>query len=247
MSAPRVSPTIAHAAPLAVFLGFTALVPMVAIENTALPWWRHAPEQWIYPIQTVVVGTLLWRWRKHYRFEPLCGFGLAVILGVVGIVWWCLPAWLFERLATSGVAAPAWWEWLGLAPRTDGFDPTLSHEHPVWHAAAVVMRFARLVLVVPLAEEIFWRGYLMRLVQADGGDFQRVPFGRPSWAAFVITTLGFMFVHHQTDWLGALGFGALMYLLAIRTKSLAACVVMHAVANLLLGIYVMVTKQWGFW
>ena len=34
---------------------------------------------------------------------------------------------------------------------------------------------------------------------------------------------------------------------AIRTKSLFACVICHAVANLLLGIYVTLTQQWGYW
>jgi hypothetical protein len=33
----------------------------------------------------------------------------------------------------------------------------------------------------------------------------------------------------------------------VRTKSLGACVVAHAVTNLGLGIYIMVTRQWGFW
>ena len=46
---------------------------------------------------------------------------------------------------------------------------------------------------------------------------------------------------------GALVFGSLMYFLCIRSKSLAACASMHAVANLLLGIYVLKTRQWGFW
>jgi hypothetical protein len=38
-----------------------------------------------------------------------------------------------------------------------------------------------------------------------------------------------------------------MNFLCVRTKSLGACVWMHAVANLLLGFYVMKTRQWGFW
>ena len=56
-----------------------------------------------------------------------------------------------------------------------------------------------------------------------------------------------MAAHAPVDWTGALGFGTLMYVLAVRSKSLGACVVMHAVANLLLGLYVMWTRQWGFW
>jgi membrane protease YdiL (CAAX protease family) len=38
-----------------------------------------------------------------------------------------------------------------------------------------------------------------------------------------------------------------MYFVAVRTKSLGACVFMHAVGNLALGLYVMKTQQWGFW
>lgn len=247
MSLPRISATTAHVAPLVLFLAFTALASVVGVENTALPWWRHAPEQWVYPLQTVVVGVLLLAFRRHYTFQPIRGLLLAALLGIVGIVWWCLPAFTCQKLTAGGVQVPEWCEWLGLAERKDGFDAGFFHDHTFWYAAALVMRFVRMVVVVPFVEEIFWRGFLMRYVQADGGDFRRIPFGRHSWAAFAVSTLGFMLVHDVTDWLGALGFGSLMYLLALRTKSLAACVLMHAVANLLLGLYVVSTEQWGFW
>ena len=41
--------------------------------------------------------------------------------------------------------------------------------------------------------------------------------------------------------------GALFNLVAYRTKSLASCVLVHAAVNLMLGIYIMQTGQWGFW
>ena len=41
--------------------------------------------------------------------------------------------------------------------------------------------------------------------------------------------------------------GALYNLVAYRTKSLGACVLAHAVTNLLLGLWIMSTRQWGFW
>jgi membrane protease YdiL (CAAX protease family) len=53
--------------------------------------------------------------------------------------------------------------------------------------------------------------------------------------------------HASIDYAAAIVFGSLMYWLAVRTKSLAACVLAHAVANLILGVYVMVTQQWGYW
>ena len=241
------NPTLAHVLPLAVFLVFTSLPGLFLIDNTQLPWWRHAPEQWVYPLQTLVVGALLLVFRKHYTFKPFRGFGLAVLLGFVGIVLWLLPAFIYQKLTASGVEVPEWAEWFGLAPRLDGFDPSFFQENTFWYVSALVMRFIRMVVIVAFAEEIFWRGFLMRYVQADGDPFLRVPFGKHSWAAFGIVTVCFMVAHNSVDWLGALIFGSLMYFLAVRTKSLGACVLMHAVANLLLGIYVVATKQWGFW
>jgi len=247
MAKPTNNPAVAHIAPLAVFLLFTALPPMLAVENTLLPWWRHAPEQWVYPLQTIVVGALLWVCRKHYTFRPFTGFGLATLLGVVGIAIWLAPDFLYQRLTAAGVPSQNWWEWVGLAPREDGFDPSFFSEHTFWYVSALVMRFIRMVVIVSLAEEIFWRGFLMRYVQAEGSPFQKIPFGRHDWRAYGVVTICFMLAHNNVDWLGALVFGSLMYYLAIRTKSLAACVLMHAVANLLLGLYVISTKQWGFW
>lgn len=244
---PRNNATAAHVAPLAVFMLLTSVVPLVAIKNSALPWWRSAPEHWIYPLQTVVCGALLVFFWRNYTFRPWRGFGLATLLGVAGIVIWILPGWLFARFEGQASPAPFWLAWLGYAPRTEGFDPSIFEGSPFWHVIVLALRFARLVVVVPLVEEIFWRGFLMRYVIAGDRPFTDVPFGRHDWRSFGITTGAFMLVHAKEDWLGALVFGSLMYFLCIRSRSLSACVWMHAVANLLLGIYVLKTRQWGFW
>lgn len=241
----RRSATAAHVVPLAVFLLLGSLQPLVLVENEQLPWWRHAPEHWVFPLQTVMAAALLWFFRRHYVLSPWKGLGLAVLLGVVGIVWWCLPAWGWQRLNEAGTVVPEWMEWLGLAPRADGFDPYIASG--AWFVPAVVFRFLRMVVVVPLVEEIFWRGFLMRYLQADGGDFRKQAFGRHDWRTYAVVTGCFMLAHASVDWAGAFGFGSLMYFLAVRSRSLGACVVMHAVANLLLGFYVMSTRQWGFW
>ncbi len=241
----RQDTTVAHIAPFAVFVLFTALVPAVAIHNSALPWWRSAPEHWIYPLQTVVCGALLICFWKNYTFRPSRGLVLATVLGIVSIVLWILPAHLFHAWKDHEThAIPL----LGFAARNEGFDPTIFKHDRFWYALVIIMRFVRMVIVVPLVEEIIWRGWLMRwLVSNDVKPFTSVQIGTHSWKAFGITTAAVVFVHSVEDWLGALIFGSLMYFLCVRTKSLAACVLMHAVANLLLGIYVMKTRQWGFW
>lgn len=243
----RRSPSRAHVLPLAVFMLFNLVPAMIAVDNRALPWWRFAPEHWIYPMQTIVVGALLWLYRKQYVFKPHQGLGLAVLLGVIGIIAWCLPAWGYQKLTATGITVPEWLKWLGLEAREDGFDPSFYADHTALYAASLGMRFLRMVIVVPFAEEIFWRGFLMRYVIADGDDFRRVPFGTHHWRSFSIVTVCVMLAHNPADWLAALMWGSLVYFLAVRTKSLSACILMHAVANLLLGVYVMITRQWGYW
>jgi CAAX prenyl protease-like protein len=96
-----------------------------------------------------------------------------------------------------------------------------------------------------LIEEIFWRGFFLRYLIAE--DFDRVAFGRFSWLSFTAVTLLFAFSHSKADWAAALCAGALYNLVAYRTRSLFSCVFAHALTNLLLGLWIMHTRQWGFW
>ena len=111
--------------------------------------------------------------------------------------------------------------------------------------STVLLRFARLVVVVPLVEEIFWRGFLLRYFINE--KFDTVPIGTFSWLSFAVVTSGFAFIHNRADWPAAVITGALYNLVAYRTRSLASCVLAHAVTNLLLGLWIMNTHQWGFW
>lgn len=242
----RDSDTAAHVAPLFVFMAFVAVPDWFRIENSELPWFRRAPEHWVYPLQTIFCGALLFWFRRHYQLRPWRGLGLAVMLAAAGIAAWILPAWLYQQWGT-GESTPSWWSWFGVVGRKEGFDPTVLAEWPAWQSAAIVMRFVRMVVVVPLVEELFWRGFLMRYLNAGDAPWRSVPFGVHSWRAFGIVTVLVMLAHQPEDYLVALVWGSLVYWLAVRTRSLGACVVMHAVGNLLLGLYALRTQQWGFW
>jgi CAAX prenyl protease-like protein len=243
----RESATAAHIAPLAVFMLLNAVPSLLRVENTELPWFQQAPEHWVYPMQTLLVGGLLLFFSRHYRLAPWRGLGLASVMGAVGIVLWIAPAWAYQQLTASGYTLSDSWAWLGLAERQEGFNPGILNAWPEWQAGAIGLRFVRMVVVVPLIEEIFWRGFLMRYLAAGESDWQKVAFGTHSWKVFWIVTVLVMVAHNSVDWLGAFIWGSLVYWVAVRTKSLAACVLMHAVGNLLLGLYVMQTRQWGFW
>lgn len=239
----------AHVVPLVVFSLFMAVPGWFKVENAALPWYQQGPEHWVYPVQTLVCGALLIWWRRNYTLAPWRSLGVAFLFGVIGITIWTAPGIALHLNRDPGHAWPGWWEWLKWSDRHDGFDPTLLDAYPAGKAASVAMRFVRMVVVVPLVEELFWRGFLMRYIVAEirQTEWRRVPFGTHHWASFAITTLAVTFIHNRPDWPAASVWGVLTYALAVRTKSLGACVVMHAAGNLILGIYVLQTRQWGFW
>jgi uncharacterized protein len=218
----------ANLAPFVAFMGILAFGEVGAhLFGGRAFWMASAPRYWVFPLQTIVCAALLirgWPWFQ-IRAPTRPVFTLA-IAGLVFAVW-ISPQALF-----------------GYPPRLDGFDPAFfGNEWPYW--VNLGLRGLRLVVVVPLMEEIFWRGFLLRYLIRE--RFEEVPFGTFSAFSFAVVTLGFCFEHMGSDWPAALITGALYNLVAYRTRSLGSCVLAHAVTNLLLGIYILRTGQWGFW
>jgi CAAX prenyl protease-like protein len=214
---------IAYCAPFVVFVILFGLEPLLRVAG-----WPRSPEFWIYPIQTIASGVLVIFFWRDYRMQRPALIGFAIMVGVMVFVLWIAPQ-----------------QFLGFTPRPDGFNPDFLSADPVWYWATVIFRFLRLVVVVPLVEEIFWRGFLLRYFIKE--DFDRVPFGSFSWLSFGIVTALFGFSHSMADWPAALLTGAVYNGVAYRTKSLPSCVLTHALTNILLGLWIMKTKQWGFW
>ena len=100
-----------------------------------------------------------------------------------------------------------------------------------------------MVILVPLIEELFWRSFLIRWLVNP--DFCKVPIGRVTPLAAGITSVVFAFSH--PEWLPALLTGLLWAWLLWQTRSVSACVLSHAVANLALGLHVITTGDWKFW
>jgi len=239
----RSSPGAAWAGPLLIFLGLSGIGQAIKNEEAAEWYWRY-PEQWMYPLQTVVTLAAIAFWWKHYTFRPLSAGAIlaSAAVGAAGIALWILPSWLYDRGLVQEIS------WLGFTSRAgDGFDPTLWQDQPALYWSVVAMRFLRMTLAVALAEELFWRGFLWRMLSDPYRDFSQVPFAQWSWKSFGAVVLLIVFAHMGPDRAAALVWGVLISLLYMRTKSVGACVAAHATANLLLGIYVMKTQQWGFW
>ena len=217
---------IAFTLPMALFV---LLLGLTGTGNRpeSISWFSY-PAYWTYPAQTLVCGALLLCFWRDYELRAPRQLWFALLIGVVVFALWITPQ-----------------QFLGFGPRLIGFDPDLFAAQPGLYWGTVIFRFLRLVVVVPLVEEVFWRGFLLRYLISE--RFTGVAVGTFSWLSFVAVTLAFGFSHSRADWTAALICGALYNLVAYRTGSLASCVLAHATTNLLLGLWIMQTRQWGFW
>ncbi len=222
---------LAYVVPMFAYLGLTAL-------EGYLPQLLGKPDgaATIYPIayavKLIVVALLAWHYRSTWNdFRPRPGAGviaLGVMTGLIVCAGWVGLDGHYPTFKFLGGSRSA-------------FDPFVLE--PVWRWAFLAVRLVGLVVLVPVFEELFWRSFLMRWL--IDSEFTRVPVGKVTLLAAGGTSVFFALAH--PEWLPALLTGALWAWLLWWTKSLSACLISHVMANLLLGVYVIVTHDWKFW
>ena len=97
---------------------------------------------------------------------------------------------------------------------------------------------------MPIAEELAFRGFLMRRLIAT--DFDLVPFPRVTLLALSISSAFFGVLHAGHILAGILA-GFLFGLVAMRRDRIGDAVAAHAVANALIGGYVLIFGVWHLW
>jgi CAAX prenyl protease-like protein len=210
-------PYVAPFATLMLFLGLGGILPGGAT--------------WGYPLRTVAACAVLLVCSRHLiRLRPSHA-PLSVLMGVAVFAVWIGPDllwpayrhhWLFLNalLGGAGTGAPraGWWF---LAFRVGGS-----------------------VLLVPIVEELFWRAWLMRWLVSH--KFYELPLGYYAAQAFWISALLFA-SEHGIYWDVGLAAGLALNWWMVRTKSLADCILTHAVANACLAAYVLLAGRWEYW
>jgi uncharacterized protein len=204
----------------------------------------YAYYPWVYAAKialTFAAIVLVW---PGYRKFPAGLTPLAIIVGTVGGALWiglCLLDW--EHLYLSPFLNRFGLGWLigaGARSAFNPFDPRNGlSAMAAWTFLAV--RFVGLVAVVPLIEEFFLRGFVMRFVVER--DWWDVPFGNVNRLAIVLGTAVPMLMH-PGELLAALVWFSLITWLMLRTRNIWDCVAAHAITNLILGIYVVYSGTW---
>ncbi len=172
-------------------------------------------------------------WRLHWAAVPV---------GVIGTVAWVGIAKV--QLASRALVGMGLADWVNMGARP-GFNPLSAFDQSTGQLAAFLgIRFLGLVLVVPLIEEFFLRGFLMRFVVRS--DWWDVPLGQVTRLSAAIAA-GYGVLTHPAEMLAAAIWFTGITILYARTRNLWDCVVAHAVTNLLLGVYVLVWHDWSLW
>lgn len=111
-------------------------------------------------------------------------------------------------------------------------------------AMFLFFRIAGSVVLVPIVEELFWRAWLMRRLISQ--NFAAVPLGTYAAPAFWITALLFA-SEHGPYWDVGLLAGIAYNGWMVRTRSLADCILAHAITNACLAAYVLLAGAWDYW
>ncbi len=193
-----------------------------------------------------------------YRTFPFRVSGLSVLVGVVGVVFWIVLCHLrlepkiigpideflgsfIPGLEEGDTPSVGLMSLIGAGERS-AFNPLEQMaDTPVWAYVFLAIRFIGLALVVPVIEEFFLRGFMLRYVVHE--QWWQVPFGSVNRMA-VIAGTAIPMLMHPGELLAAFVWFSMVTWLMVRTKSIWDCVVAHGVTNLLLGIYVVWSGEW---
>ncbi len=162
----------------------------------------------------------------------------AIVFGFVGIIYWIVICHL-QPEQKLGALLP---DFLKPGERV-AYNPfeQLGDGLRVW--AFIVVRGLGLAVLVPLAEELFWRGFLLRWFIDP--EWEKVQLGEYNLQSCLLVT--FMFTLAHPEWLAAAGYCLLLNGLLYWKKDLWLCIVAHGVSNLVLAVYVLATGQWVLW
>jgi CAAX prenyl protease-like protein len=217
------SAAVPYVAPFVIFLaliGLSHLWPMPALADEIF--------------RLVVMLAVLFLVARPVMDFRVHHWGTSVLVGLAIFVLWIAPDLLFPQYRSFFLFDNSL-----VGKAKSSLSEAGRNDVPV-----LFLRTLRAVAIVPIIEELFWRGWLMRWV--INHDFERVPLGAYSALSFWAVALLFA-SEHGPYWDVGLVAGILFNWWMIRTKSLGDCILAHAVTNACLCGYVVATQHWEYW
>lgn len=214
--------TVAWVGPFAVFLVWLALDKYIPIANPARELVRDA-----------VIAAAILLFSRHLLPTRAPHWLASIGVGLGVCVLWIAPDALMPGWRNSPLFQNAITGHLTISIPQGELSPLM-----------LALRTMRAALLVPVLEELFWRGWLPRWMQDI--HFASVPLGTYTPLAFWATAVLFA-TEHGPFWEVGLLAGIIYNLWMRRTRSLGDLMLAHATTNLALSVYVIVARRWMYW
>ncbi len=202
------------------------LMPFLAILAAAMVSRSMSADfEWPYGLRVAAAAGALFYFRRSYRDVDWRMGWTGVLAGVAVFALWIG----LEPLARSTAhGAPA------------AFLQASASGRLTW----LIFRIIGGVAMVPIAEELAFRGFLMR--RLISGDFESAGWRTFSWTAILISSLAFGIMHGER-WLAGTIAGAIFALAQLRRGRIGDAIAAHAVANALVAAWVLIHGNWQLW
>ena len=202
------------------------LLPLLFLIATTLVTGLFSTDfDYLYPLRVIAPLIPLWLFRDYYRDLRWSWSWMPIGLGILVFVLW---------VALEPAADP---DKARVLPNALAQMPAAAAG--LWLAARILGS----TVIVPIAEELAFRGYLVRrLIDAD---FTRVSPKQFTAASFIISSVAFGALHGR--WLAGILAGMIYAAAQYRRGELTDAIVAHATTNGLLAAYVVIYGHWAFW
>jgi exosortase E/protease (VPEID-CTERM system) len=224
-SAQMADPTAQGAASAAPDATAAYLVPLLAILAAGMV--AHAFSagfDQLYPLRLLCAAIALFAFRRSYRNLDWDFSWRGVATGAAVFFVWAA----FARLLASPTPIPN----------------DLAALSPPLRAIWIGCRAAAAIVTVPIAEELAYRGFLMR--RMVNADFSAMSLRSVPWWAIGISAVVFG-ITHGSFWLPGIIAGLVYGGIAVKSGKIGESVVAHATTNSLIAIQVLLFGQWQLW
>lgn len=198
------------------------LAPFIALMAGQIATRVAAPHDYLlYPVKVVAVFAALYVFRSAYK-----------------------RMWSTPDLTSIALGAIAGAIWIATDPGAGSHTPleqSLSELAPITLILWLVFRAIGTIVMVPIAEELAFRGYLYRVMLS--ARFETVDFRTFGFVALIVSSSLFGLMHDR--WLAAALAGLLYGLLMIRTGRVGDAVAAHMTTNAVIFAWAVLVGQWS--
>ena len=242
------------------WIAFNAAAVCMALLALRSPWFAHASADeraetalgnpaatYLVPYMALVVAGMLSRAMSEGGLERF--YDLRLLFGA-GALWYAWPKlrtlhWGFTwRGVFAGLALFVLWivtARLALPP--PAMPEAFTGLSPAWRNSWIIGHIVVTVALIPVVEELAFRGYLLR--RARSADFESLRPGRAGAPGLIVSTAVYALCQ-GAFWLPGMVAGIVFGLVYMRTGRLGESVAAHVTVNVLLAAVWLVDWQW-YW